>query len=337
MATIKDVAKLAGVAVSTASYALNGSNKVSEETRKKVVDAARKLEYRPNGIARDLKLSRTNTIGLMLSDLSGPFYSELIKGVQDVTVTHGYDLIAVSSIGGRGSTAAKFLREKRADGVIILAHNIENSIILSAARKDMPVVVLDRNLTADHVINILVDNEGGAYKAVSYLLSLGYRKVFYIAGPKASSDNMKRFQGYKKALEDHGIEFLPNWLYQGDFTRTSGYYAAKSMIMQSNLPDAIFAANDEMAIGVIDAFKEASIRVGEDIGLVGFDDIQLAEYISPPLTTVRQPMREMGTLAAQQIFHSIDGIFPKECIFLDTQLIIRESCGWRKRKLSETK
>ena len=149
IATIKDVAKLAGVALSTASYALNGSKKVSQDTVKKVLDAAKQLNYQKNGIASDLKRTKTNTIALILSDLSGPYYSDLIRGVQEVTMANGYDLIACSSIGGAQSTAAKFLKENRVDGAIILAHNISDGVILESAREGFPIVVLDRDITGE--------------------------------------------------------------------------------------------------------------------------------------------------------------------------------------------
>lgn len=333
MATIKDVANLAGVAVSTASYALNNSPRVSQETKEKVLAAAKQLNYQPNGIARDLKLSKTNTIGLILSDLSGPFYSELIKGVQDITIANGYDLIAISSLGGKNSTAVKFLKEKRADGIIILAHNIDNNLIISAAREDMPIVLLDRPLKAKYVLNIQVDNERGAYQAVKHLISLGYKEIVYLSGPSNSYDNSKRFAGYKKALEDSGIAFSNQWVYQGNFTKEGGYHAGKLMLLQNYIPEAIFAANDEMAIGVIEAFKEADILIGEDVALVGFDDIQLSEYVTPALTTVRQPMKEMGVIAAQQVFQALNGNFSTEAILLETKLIIRDSCGAKKVKL----
>lgn len=330
MSTIKDVASLAGVAISTASYALNNNPRISDETRDKVLAAARQLNYQPNGIARDLKSNKTNTIGLILSDLSGPFYSELIKGIQSVTIANGYDLIAVSSIGGENSTAVKFLKEKRTDGIIVLAHNISNKLISSAAREDMPVVLLDRPLKSEYVLNIQVDNEGGAYKAVKHLISLGYDEIIYLGGPNNSYDNLKRFEGYKRALKDNGISFSGRWLYQGGFTKEGGYNAAKLMLLQNDLPDAVFAGNDEMAIGAIEAFKQAGVKIGKDIAIVGFDDIQLAEYVTPSLTTVKQPMREMGSLAAQQIFQALNGNFLTEHILLETELIIRESCGSKK-------
>ncbi|MEG9295407.1 LacI family DNA-binding transcriptional regulator [Mangrovibacillus sp. Mu-81] len=325
MATIKDVAKLSGVAVSTASYALNNSTKVSEKTRQKVLAAAKQLNYQKNGLASDLKRTSTNTIALILSDLSGPYYSELIKGVQDVASTNGYDLIACSSIGGAQSTAVKFLREKRVDGVIILAHNIDDETILDSAREGFPIVVLDRSVQNDHVVQIEVDNVHGAYMATEYLIDKGSREIAFVSGPYNSHDNERRFKGYKDALLKHGIVYRPKWKVSGGFTREGGYHATKMLIAQRDVPQAIFYANDEMAIGGIQALNEKNIAVPEDISIIGFDDIQLSEYVSPPLTTMRQPKYEAGALAVHLIFQVLSKESVEPYYKLSTELIERKS------------
>lgn len=204
MATIKDVAKLAGVALSTASYALSGDSRVSSKTRSKVLEAARQLNYRKNGFAMDLKRSRTKTIALILTDLSGPYYSELIRSVQEVALTNGYDLIACSSMGGRDSTAVKFLREKRADGAIILAPNIRDEVLIETSGPQFPIVVMDRPLCSEFLVNVLVDGEQGGYTATRYLLENGHRHVAYISGSSDSYDNHLRYQGYLRALAEAG-------------------------------------------------------------------------------------------------------------------------------------
>ncbi len=328
LATIKDVAKLAGVAVSTASIALNGKDKVSEDTKQKVLEAAKQLNYQKNGVAMDLKRSSTKTIALILNDLSGPFYSELIKGVQEVTIANGYDLIACSSLGGPDSTAVKFLKEKRVDGVIILASNVNDDIIETSQRKRFPIVLLDRYLEGDCLLNVHVDNEQGGYLATKHLLDQGHRKVAYISGSNHSVDNQNRFNGYKRALEEHGIPYEKKWNISGNFTRDGGYSATKTLIVQGDLPTGIFYANDEMAIGGLKAFKEKEIIVPNDISVIGFDDIQIAEYVSPPLTTVRQPKYEMGTLATHILFQALaDEQLNQKYYKLSTELIIRKSCG----------
>lgn len=327
MATIKDVAREAGVSLSTASYALNGSGKISDSTKARVLDAAKRLNFQKNGLATDLKRSSTKTIALILNDLSGPYYSDLIRGVQETALDNGYDLIACSSIGGDDSTAVKFLKEKRVDGAIVSTHSLHDETILASARKGFPVVVLDRVLKGDHIYNVLVDNEQGGYMATELLIKNGCSKIAYISGPTNSYDHKLRFQGYSKALEDYQIEYSPKLNVSGRFTIDGGYSATKILIAQRDLPDAIFYANDEMAVGGMKAFKEAGIRVPEDISIVGFDDIFLAEYVHPSLTTIRQPKYEIGALATHLILQILDGQEVDHEFMMSTELIVRQSAG----------
>lgn len=327
MATIKDVAKLAGVALSTASYALSGDSRVSSKTRSKVLDAARQLNYRKNGFAMDLKRSRTKTIALILTDLSGPYYSELIRSVQEVALTNGYDLIACSSIGGRDSTAVKFLREKRADGAIILAPNIRDEVLIETSGPQFPIVVMDRPLCSEYLVNVLVDGEQGGYTATRYLLENGHRDVAYISGSSDSYDNHLRYQGYLRALAEAGLEEQSKWRLSGNFVREGGYNATKMMIMQGSLPSAIFYGNDEMAIGGLKAFEESGISVPDDVSVIGYDDIQLAEYVNPPLTTIKQPKSEAGSLAAHLLFQILGGESVKQSYMLTTEMMERASAG----------
>ncbi|RDW21475.1 LacI family transcriptional regulator [Oceanobacillus arenosus] len=325
MATIKDVAKRAGVALSTASYALNNNPKISPATRKKVEEAAKELNYKKNGIASDLKRANTNTIALILSDLSGPFYSDLIQGVQDITTANGYDLIACNSIGGEQSTAVKFLKEKRVDGAIILAYNISDEIAVESARQGFPIVVLDRTLDNEFIYRVHVDNEQGAYTATEFLIKHGHNEIAYISGPSISYDNQRRFQGYLNALKDSKIDYQPKWQIPGDFTREGGYRATKLLIAQGNLPQAIFYANDEMAIGGMQALKENNIGIPNDISIIGYDDIELTEFVSPPLTTIRQPKYEAGALSVHLIFRILSGETVEHNYNLPTQLVERGS------------
>lgn len=327
MATIKDVAKLAGVALSTASYALSGDSRVSSKTRSKVLDAARQLNYRKNGFAMDLKRSRTKTIALILTDLSGPYYSELIRSVQEVALTNGYDLIACSSMGGRDSTAVKFLREKRADGAIILAPNIRDEVLVETSGPQFPIVVMDRQLSSDYLLNVLVDGEQGGYTATRYLLENGHKHVAYISGSSDSYDNHLRYKGYLRALGEAGLEEQSKWRLSGNFVREGGYNATKMLIMQGSLPSAVFYGNDEMAIGGLKAFEECGISVPNDISVIGYDDIQLAEYVNPPLTTIRQPKSEAGSLAAHLLFQALAGESVKQSYMLTTDMMERASVG----------
>lgn len=326
MATIKDVAKRAGVAISTASYALNGHDKIKGATRERVLQAAKELNYRKNGLARDLKMSKTNTIALILSDLVGPFYSELIRGVQELVLEKGYDLIVCSSYGDESSTAAKFLRETRVDGVILLAHNIKSDFIRESAREGFPIIVLDRYLTDNpHIVSINVNNHEGAYEATNYLIDKGKSSIAFISGPQVSADSHDRLAGYRQALKDRGLTYHSKWTINGKFTQEGGYQATQMLIHQGGIPDAIFYANDEMAIGGLDALKDHNISVPKEISIIGFDDIQIAAYLHPQLTTMRQPKYEIGKLASHVIFQILEGQDVKNYYSLSTEMIYRES------------
>lgn len=325
MATIKDVAKLAGVALSTASYALSGDSKVSAKTREKVLEAARQLNYHKNGFAMDLKRSRTNTIALILTDLSGPYYSELIRSVQDVALSNGYDLVACSSMGGRESTAVKYLREKRVDGAIVLAQNITDEILLNAASASFPIIAMDRLTTGEGLVSVVVDGELGGYKATRHLIDKGHRSIAYISGPANSYDNSVRYQGYLRAMHEAGLEEKAKWRLSGNFVRDGGYKATKMMLMQGEIPSAVFYGNDEMAIGGIKAMEEDGFSVPGDISVIGFDDIQLAEYVQPPLTTIRQPMYDSGSLAGHLLFQLLNDEQVNDSYKLKVELIERRS------------
>ncbi|WP_150268337.1 LacI family DNA-binding transcriptional regulator [Paenibacillus tepidiphilus] len=325
MATIKDVAKLAGVALSTASYAMNGDSKVSAKTRAKVLEAARTLNYQKNGFAMDLKRSRTNTIALILTDLSGPYYSELIRSIQDVALSNNYDLIACSSMGGKESTAVRFMLEKRVDGAIVLAQNITDEILQASAGSRFPIVVMDRLLAGSGLTSVVVDGEQGGYTATRHLIEKGHRSIAYISGPANSYDNALRYQGFLRAMQEAGLEEKPKWKLSGGFVRDGGHKATKMMLMQGELPSAIFYGNDEMAIGGLKALEEAGVSVPGEVSVIGFDDIQLAEYIQPALTTIRQPMYESGSLAGHLLFQMLNGDSVDDIYKLKIELMDRKS------------
>ncbi|MBO7744720.1 LacI family DNA-binding transcriptional regulator [Paenibacillus sp. MWE-103] len=324
-ATIKDVAKLAGVAISTVSYALNGSPKISDETKRRVARAAEELNYRPSGAARNLKKRKSETIGLFLNALGGPFYSQLIEGIQEVVASYDYKLIVSSTYGGENSSAHRVLREKFVDGAIIMGFDIRDSLILTIAGKSLPIVVLDRELNADYVHSVRIDDEQGAYEAVSHLIKLGRRKIDFLSGPVVAYDNAKRFAGYRRAMDEHGLPYARTIKAQGRYTETTGYQSMKLMLAANRLPDAVFAANDEMAIGAVRALQEANLSIPDDVAVVGFDNIHQASYVRPALTSVGHSRYELGAIATQCLFHS-----PREgqSIVLPTELAIRQSCGF---------
>jgi len=328
MATIKDVAKLAGVAVSTASYVLNNDPRISEGTRRKVLAAVEELEYRPNAIARNLKRRKTETIGLFLTGFSGPFFNSITQGLEEVVTSNGYDLVACITPEINQKSNNRFLREKQFDAAIIFGPTIPDELIVQVARKDFPIVVMDRELKADHVHQVLVNNVQGAFNATSHLIGLGYRDIGYLSGGVNSFNNQKRIEGYKKALTEADLPYKAFYTAQGHFTENGGYQAMKSLIMSKQVPEAIFSANDEMAIGCIQALTEAGYRIPEDVAIVGFDDIRLSAFVRPALTTISHPKHEWGTLVTHVIFQALqEALDEPRSILLDTQLVVRESCG----------
>lgn len=326
MNTLKDVAKLAKVAVSTASYALNGTGKVSQETREKVLKAAEELGYRPNGVARDLKRNvKTGIICTLFDNFGGPFFSEILRGVQDVATCNNYNLIACTH-----RMTEKFLSERRVDGAIVLSPIIPDDLLLKNAGPNFPIVVLDRELECEYIYRVLLDNVKGAYEATKYLIDQGHSSIAHISGPEISYDSQKRLEGYKKALRDNNMDFESSLVVQGKFTEEGGYAAMKLLLLNSkfrNKPlEAVFCANDEMAIGAINALNELGIRVPEDISIIGYDDIRLSSYIHPSLTTVSHYKYEWGVMAANLVLQGMKESFKGESIMLPPKLIVRDSC-----------
>lgn len=219
------------------------------------------------------------------------------------------------------------MREKRADGAIILAPNIRDEVLIETSGPQFPIVVMDRPLCSEYLVNVLVDGEQGGYTATRYLLENGHRHVAYISGSSDSYDNHLRYQGYLRALAEAGLEEQSKWRLSGNFVREGGYNATKMMIMQGSLPSAIFYGNDEMAIGGLKAFEESGISVPDDVSVIGYDDIQLAEYVNPPLTTIKQPKSEAGSLAAHLLFQILGGESVKQSYMLTTEMMERASAG----------
>jgi len=326
--TIYTVAEKAGVSIATVSRVLNNSPKVKEETRAKVLRVMEELGYQPSASARGLALNKTEIIALIFPDISGPFYSEVIRGVESEVSQHNYNLLIYGTYGKASS--ARFLRllPTRVDGLILMTRSVEDEYIFYLHQRHIPFVLLDREIDEIEADCILTNNVDGAYKAVEHLLQHGYQQVAFISGPADSPDSNARFEGYRQALQNHGLPLRPQLVEQGDFLQPGGHQAMSRLLDQANLPLAVFVANDEMAIGAIEAVRGRGLSVPDDVAIIGFDDIQMAPYVQPPLTTVRQPIREFGVLAVQMLLRRInDPEAEAETIVLPTQLVIRRSCG----------
>lgn len=298
MVSIKDIAKKAGVSISTVSYALNGNPKVTKETSSRILAVAKELNYMPNAAARSLKKRETKIIGAFLTDFNGAFYGELLQGIKEVLNKKGYDLIVCS-----GAQSHRLLPERNIDGAIVLDSSFSSEEILQYAERGHKLVVLDRELNHSNVNQVLLDNKAGAALAMEYLIEKGHRKIYVITGPEASFDSMQRLQAVRQAVERH--QPLAYTQIQGDFNKSAGEEAAERIIREYTEPVAVFCLNDEMAIGLYNAVKESEYRIGTHIHIIGFDNIELTQYTEPRLATIDYSKQKWGALASEQLLKLI--------------------------------
>lgn len=330
MATIRDVARASNVSIATVSRVFNGSALVSPLTRERVAAAATRLGYWPNGIARSLITNRTHAVGALLPDLHGEFFSEVIHGIDLAARELGFHLlVSRSSSSAEELTAALRSLRGRVDGLIVMAPDLDVSAAVAQLAGNVRTVLLDPGATMTGVDTISIANVEGAYAVVRHLIRLGHKKIATIRGPDHNIDARQRLEGYRAALRDHGVAPSAAYELRGGFTEQSGYDAAVALRKRGLKPSAIFVANDYMAVGALGALEDAGMRVPEDIAVAGFDDIPLARYLSPPLTTVHVDMLELGKrsvrllLAPERIARPSSGhheVFP-------TTLVVRGSCG----------
>lgn len=325
-ATIREVAARAGVSVATVSRALNQNGPVRAETSRRVQLAVREMKYVPHAGARSLSTQRSHTLGVLLPDVHGEFFSEVIRGIDIAARQRGYHIL----VSGSHSDAAEMSAVLRAlrgrvDGLILMSPDTSLGPISRELGDHTPVVLL--NCTAGGRTAIRLDNYSGARQMAEHLLSLGYRRVAFIAGPERNADAAERLRGFRDALRsvrDSEVTEIA-----GEFTEESGYQAMQKLAVAAKRPAAVFAANDSMAIGALRAAREAGLRIPEDVAIVGFDDIPIARFLTPPLTTVRVQIAELGRRAVEAVLHDSDqaaGRRRKEQV-IATELVVRESCG----------
>lgn len=331
MASIRDVAALAGVSVSTVSHVVNQTRFVSEETQAKVLAAMEDLKYKPNRLASSLrrKDKRTNTLGLLIPDSANPFFAEVLRGVEDASFDAGYNVFLCNSDDDpeKELNYIEVLLGKQIDGIILVSAGTHNESLVLLANNQIASVVVDREVSGAITDSVLVDNETGGYQATQYLLELGHTKIGCIAGPSLLTPSADRVKGYRKALSDHNLNQDDKLVVLGDFRAQSGFEAAKQLLDLVQPPTAIFTCNDMMAVGALHAVDEAGLSVPDDISIIGFDDITLATFTKPPLTTISQPSHEMGLLAAEIVIARIENTnLPARSEMLSTSLVVRNSC-----------
>jgi LacI family transcriptional regulator len=332
-ATIKDVAKKARVSLATVSRALNGHASVTDATRARVVETARRLNYVPHSAARMLVTRRTQTIGALLPDLYGEFFSELIRGIDLAARRRGFHLLLSSAHGDEAeATAAMRAMLGRVDGMLIMSPHLDGGTLAEALPVGVPKVLLNTRLRQARYSALSIDNHGGALTMVRHLASLGHKRIVHLTGPEPNVDTRERLRGYQDAM----ARLLPKQkpeIIHGDFSEESGYQAGRRILGRAQRPDAVFAANDMMAIGCLFAFTEAGLNVPKDIAVVGFDDIPIARFVTPPLTTVRVRIADLGGQAFDLLADSIlsPDTTVARILTLDTELVVRASCGGNRR------
>ncbi|MCW8333294.1 substrate-binding domain-containing protein [Vibrio paucivorans] len=309
MATMKDIARLAGVSTSTVSHVINKSRYVSEEISERVNRAAQELNYAPSALARSLKVNRTKTIGMLVTTSTNPFFGEVVKGVERSCYHQGYNLILCNTEGDneRMKASINTLLQKRVDGLLLMCSTLEGERIDVFERyPDIPVVVMDWGpmlFTSDKI----QDNSlRGGYMATKYLIDSGHKEVGCITGPLIRHQAQMRYEGYKRAINEAGLDFNPNWIVEADFECEGGYEAFNKILSKGKLPSSIFVCNDMMAMGVINAANEKGIKIPEDVSLIGYDDIHIAKFMSPSLTTIHQPKYRLGKAAVETLLKKLE-------------------------------
>jgi LacI family transcriptional regulator len=331
-ATIKDIAKLTGLSITTVSLVLNNKGaRFPGETRDMVFDAARDLNYHPNQLAVGLLTKQTHTLGLIIPDITNVFFSELAKGLEDRSRQDRYNIILCNSNDEYlvEKQCINTLSDRGVDGIVMAmsaeSYGAKNEECLTLLRSlDIPVVLVDSFNEADDFSALAIDNAEGSRLAVGYLLELGHRRIACISGPMGIKTNQDRLEGYTETLRKAGLESDPSLVFEGDFRYQSGYAAVPRLL--EGRPSAIFCHNDMMAYGAYKALKDRRLRVPEDISLMGFDDIFFSRYLDVPLSTVAQPVYEMGRQTADQLLSEIRGKQQqKRQMLFKPRLVIRES------------
>ena len=335
--TIKDVAKASGVSITTVSRVVNGSGYVKESTRRRVLEAIAALGYSPNHLARSLSTGRTRTVAAIFPDISNPFFPAVARGIDDVLASSGYLLIIGNTDNDQSQeeVLVQGLLEKRVDGIVFVTGSPDSGSLVKRASEEVPVCLIDREVEGVECDTVTCDNFKGAYEMTRHLIDSGHRRIAFISGPPRLSTSRKRLMGFKRCLEDAGLEGPPQ-VYYGDFRYETGYSIAREILMSESGVTAVFAANDLMALGAERCLMDAGVLVPARIAVAGYDDILMASLARPSLTTVAQPAYRMGAVAAEILLQRIGSReiggtghapHPPRLEVLEPSLVVRESTG----------
>ena len=328
MTTIREVAESAGVSYATVSHVINNTRLVTPETRERVVAAMKALNYRPNALARSLRQGKTNTIGLVLPDSANPFFAEISRSIEDESFKKGYSVFLCNTEldTQRELFYVDVLSKKQVDGIIFVAAGDQADSLDFLVQRNMPVVMIDRDVPNVEVDAVLTDNQLGGFLATRHLLELGHTRIACIAGPSSITPSAERMIGYRKALEEAGVSYDESLVVRGDYHAQSGMDITHSFLKMSPRPTAIFALNDLMALGALRAAAEAGYSVPRDLAVVGYDDLEIAHFTNPPLTTIAQPKKEIGVQAIDLLVDRMSHRSrPPSRLVLAPELIVRRS------------
>lgn len=332
MPTIKEVSQRANVSPSTVSRVLNGTTPVSPEAAHRVLKAVKELDYTPNTFARSLATNRSGGFGVTMNDVGSPYYGTMLRGIESALQEASIHLLVSSGHADaeRERSAIRFLEQRRSDALIIQAEALpDEELIRLAQTADVPIVIFGRLIPELEGKCVHFDNEAGGELATQHLIDAGHRKIAHISGPLGFPDSRHRMQGYRQALMSAGIDHDDRFVVEGDFLEAGGYSAMQRLLARNAVPDAVFAANDQMAAGAMRAARDAGFDIPQDISFVGFDDVVLARYLSPALTTVRQPLHKMGRAAAIIALAQLEKREVEVRTRFEPELAVRESVTLR--------
>lgn len=330
MATIKEVAKRAGVSVGTASNVISGTARVSKARAARVLAAVQELDYHPNEVARSLKVKQTKLLGMVLPDITNPFFPEIIRGAEDAALERGYLLLAANTDeqAEREKRLIKALRARRVDGILLAASaSKDEAHIKNVIAAGVPVVCLDRAVPDIPLDAVMVDNVRGSQECVRHLIRAGHKKIAIITGSLELQIGQERLAGYTAALRESGIKGSPSLILEGDFREEAGYRLGKELLLRQDRPTAIFTCNGVMTLGLLAALDELGVRCPGDIALATFDDLPLVRSFHPHLTAVAQPGHEMGFRGAHLLIDRVEGRLTGKPVIvrLAPELRVRES------------